>query len=105
VAYLRHVFLPKFYKHLFFLPRSLHVLRRGVQIMELFTTQNILLSALFPHTPSSSVDVRDQISHPYKTTGKIIVMYILRSEDEITNGPELSISKHFPSLTYSYFIH
>jgi hypothetical protein len=37
---------------------------------------NILLSALFSNTLSlcSSLDVRDQASHPYKTTGKIIVL-------------------------------
>jgi hypothetical protein len=25
----------------------------------------------------SSLNVRDQVSHPYRTTGKIIVLYIL----------------------------
>jgi hypothetical protein len=40
---------------------------------------NILLSTLFSNTLNlrSSLNVRDQISHPYKTTGKIIVLYIL----------------------------
>jgi len=40
---------------------------------------NILLSTLFSHTLSlrSSLNVRDQVSHPYTTTGKIIVLYIL----------------------------
>jgi hypothetical protein len=40
---------------------------------------NILLSTLFSNTPSlcSSLNVRDLASHPYKTTGKIIVLYIL----------------------------
>jgi hypothetical protein len=39
---------------------------------------NILLTALLSNTLRlrSSLNVRDQISHPYKTTGKIIVMYI-----------------------------
>jgi hypothetical protein len=27
--------------------------------------------------PSSSLKVSDQVSHPYKTTGKIVVLYIL----------------------------
>jgi hypothetical protein len=38
---------------------------------------NILLSTLFWNTLSlcSSLSVRDQVSHPYKTTGKIIVVY------------------------------
>jgi hypothetical protein len=38
---------------------------------------NILLSTLFSNTLSlcSSITVTDQVSHPYKTTGKIIVLY------------------------------
>jgi hypothetical protein len=40
---------------------------------------NILLSTPFSNTPSlcSSHNVRDKVSHPHKTTGKIIVLYIL----------------------------
>jgi hypothetical protein len=40
---------------------------------------NILLSTLFSNTLSlcSSLNVRDQVSHPYRTTGKILVSYIL----------------------------
>ena len=40
---------------------------------------NILLSTLFSNTLSlrSSLNISDQVSHPYKTTGKIIVLYIL----------------------------
>jgi hypothetical protein len=40
---------------------------------------NILLSTLFSNTLSlcSSLSVRDQVSHPYKTTGRIMVLYIL----------------------------
>jgi len=40
--------------------------------------QNIFLSTLFLNTPSlcSSI-VRDQVSHPYKTTGRITVLCIL----------------------------
>jgi phosphate starvation-inducible membrane PsiE len=40
---------------------------------------NILLNILFSNTLSlrSSLNVSDQVSHPYKTTGKIIVLYIL----------------------------
>ena len=40
---------------------------------------NILLNTLFSNTLSlcSSLNVRDEVSHPYKTTGKIIVLYIL----------------------------
>jgi hypothetical protein len=40
---------------------------------------NILLSTLFLNTLNlaSSLHVRDQVSHPYKTKAKIIVVYIL----------------------------
>ena len=40
---------------------------------------NILLNALFSNTlsPRSSLNVSGQVSHPYKITGKIIVLYIL----------------------------
>jgi hypothetical protein len=43
-----------------------------------FLGQNILLSALFSNTFSwCSLNVRDLVSHSYKTVGKIIVLYIL----------------------------
>jgi hypothetical protein len=40
---------------------------------------NILLNTMFSNTLSflSSRNVNDQVSHPFKTTGKIIVLYIL----------------------------
>jgi len=40
---------------------------------------NILLNSLFSNTLSlcSSLNVRDEVSHPYKTRGKIVVLYIL----------------------------
>jgi hypothetical protein len=65
---------------------------RRVQIMQLLIMQflqppvassllgpNILLSTLFSNTHNlcSSRNFRDQVSHPHKTTGKIIVLYIL----------------------------
>jgi hypothetical protein len=58
----------------------------NVQVMKLLTMSfspisclfvpNILLSALFSNTLSqgSSLNVRNQVSHPYRTTGKIIVI-------------------------------
>jgi hypothetical protein len=48
-------------------------------IISFLFLQNILLSTLFSNTLSlySSLNVRDQVSHPYKTTGKSIVLYIL----------------------------
>jgi uncharacterized membrane protein len=39
---------------------------------------NILLTTFFlKHSLCSSLNVRDYVSHPYRTTGKIIVMHIL----------------------------
>src|SRR5215475_7947913 len=40
---------------------------------------NTLLNSLFSNTLSlcSSLNVSDQVSHPYKTTGRIILLYIL----------------------------
>jgi hypothetical protein len=39
---------------------------------------NILLSTVFSNTVSlrSSLNVNDQVSHPYERTGKIIVLYL-----------------------------
>jgi hypothetical protein len=44
-----------------------------------FHGPNILLSALFRNTLSlcSAFNVRDRVSHPYRTTGNITVLYIL----------------------------
>ena len=44
-----------------------------------FLGPNILLNTLFSNTLSlrSSLNVSNQVSHPYKTTGKIRVLYIL----------------------------
>jgi hypothetical protein len=56
---------------------------RRVQIMKPLVTSflfrpNVLLSTLFSDTLSlcSSLNDRDQISQPYRTTGKIIILYI-----------------------------
>jgi len=40
---------------------------------------NILLNTMFSNTLNflSSRNINDQTSHPYKTTGKIIILYIL----------------------------
>ena len=44
-----------------------------------FLSPNILLNTLFSNTPGlrSSRNVSDQVSHPYKTKGKIMVLYNL----------------------------
>jgi hypothetical protein len=64
---------------------------------------NILLNTLFPKTLSlCSLKVRDQVSHPYSTTGKTKVLYILIFRffmwDEKINDSEYS-----PNLIYSWF--
>jgi hypothetical protein len=42
---------------------------------------NILLSTLFSNAPSLcfSLNIRDQVSHPYKTTEKVIVLNLQSS--------------------------
>jgi len=42
---------------------------------------NILLNTMFSNTVSflSSRNVSDQVSHPYKTTGKIKILYIIET--------------------------
>jgi hypothetical protein len=52
-------------------------------------------------------NIRDQVSHPYKTTDKIIVLYYFqftgrRWEEKYS---ELNGSKHSLSLICSYFFH
>jgi hypothetical protein len=44
---------------------------------------NILLSTIFSNTLSlrSSLNINDQVSHPYRTTGKIIVLQNLKSHN------------------------
>jgi hypothetical protein len=58
---------------------------------------NFLLSTLISNTPSlcSALSVRDHVSHPYKTTGKIMILYILerRQEDKDSeqNGSNFNV--------------
>jgi hypothetical protein len=64
---------------------------------------SILLSALCSSTFSlcSSLNVRDQVSHSYRTTGKIIVLYIIiftfSDSRRKIEGSELNGSKHYPN--------
>ena len=50
----------------------------GIEYLD-FLGPNILLNTIFSNTLIllSSLNVSDQVSHPYKTTDKIIVLYIL----------------------------
>ena len=49
---------------------------------------NILLNTIFSNTLSflSSLNVCDQVSHPYKTTGKIIIKYYITGKNLILIG-------------------
>ena len=66
-----------------------------------FQSPNILLNAMFSNTLSflSSRNVSDQVSHPYKTTGKVIDLYILMKN---TNSPRKYKSAVFISYRISY---
>jgi hypothetical protein len=69
---------------------------------------NIILNILFSNALSlcSSLVVTDQVSHPYKTRGKIIVLYILTftfvdSRQETRKSPGLNGSKHYQNSASS----
>jgi len=66
---------------------------------------NILLNTLFSNTLSflSSRNVSDQVSHPYKTTGKIIVLYILIfKKSEVRSGKHV-LGRSGARGPYSFF--
>jgi hypothetical protein len=71
---------------------------------------DVLLSTLFSNTHSlcSSLNVRDHVSHPYRTTGKIIVLYILTitflTAGERTKGCGLNGSRHYQNSARTYLI-
>jgi hypothetical protein len=74
------------------------------QVISSLFSPDILLSTLFSNTLSrcSSLNVTDQVSHPYRTTGKITFLYILifmfldsRREDK----------RFCPKYTYSIYMH
>jgi hypothetical protein len=54
---------------------------------------NIFLSTLFSNTLNlcSSANVRDQVSHPYRTTCKIKVFYILNEHDSVNSNVEKAV--------------
>ena len=56
-----------------------------------FLCLNILLNTLFPDTLNlrSSFNVSNQVSHPYKTTGKIILLFITQYKVILINWYEV----------------
>jgi hypothetical protein len=61
---------------------------------------NIPLSTLFSNTLSlcPSLKVRDQVSHPYKTTGKIVVLYILTFTFLASRREDRRLNRTVPSI-------
>jgi hypothetical protein len=43
----------------------------------------------------SPLHLKGKVSHPYKATGKIAILYILKTADGDTKDSELRSSKHF----------
>jgi hypothetical protein len=56
-----------------------HWATSSILLLVYLLAPNILLRTPFSNTLSlcSSLNVRDQVSHPNKTTGRILVLYIL----------------------------
>jgi len=71
---------------------------------------NIFLSALFSNTLGLYFPpkMRDQVSYPYKTTGKIIVLLFYYLRFPIPDGKikdsALHNNMHSPNLIYSSFL-
>jgi hypothetical protein len=57
------------------------------ELNDLYTSPNILFNTQFSSTFSlrSSLNVNDQVSHPYKTTGEITVLCVFNLYFWITN--------------------
>jgi hypothetical protein len=71
---------------------------------------NILLNTVLSNTlsPCLSLKVRDYVSHSYRTTGKIIVVYLMnfmfldcRREDERSWTTKLNVILYLPLFLYS----
>jgi hypothetical protein len=67
-------------------------------------SKNILLSTLFWNTLSlcSFLSVTDQVSHPYKTIGKITLLIKFFGRRRVDKNSKLNGSKHFPNLIRNF---
>jgi len=76
-----------------------------------FLGPNILLSTLFSNTVSlcSPLNMRDQVSHPYKTAGNTIVLYFIPQVFWIANWKTkysgLNSNRHSLCSIFSWFLH
>jgi hypothetical protein len=68
---------------------------------------NILLSTLFSNTLSlrSSLNMSDQVSHPYKTRGKIMILSlnILQNTDDRQSKEKHYCTKHWRFISWYIF--
>jgi hypothetical protein len=75
----------------------LQISRHLISFWSKYSPQHSVLKTL---SLCASLDVRDQVSHPYRTTGKIILFYIvifmfLKTADEKPKGTGLNGRKHY----------
>jgi hypothetical protein len=63
---------------------------------------NTFLTTLFSNTlsPCPSLNVRNQVSHPHRTTGKIVVLYVLIFQELNSSITKIIESKHSSNVLH-----